>query len=130
MDKERFYILLILAKQEPDIKKFINRMHVLEWNLKNECHNPTDCKIILSTIHSSKGLEYDNVCMVDIYDGIFPSSRPDVIHRSKDRASIDREERRLFYVGITRAKNNLYFIRIKDKPSSFIDELFPEIRMT
>ena len=82
--------------------------------------------LTLSTIHTSKGLEYDSVYMVDVYDGRFPSSRPDIFCRSKDSANGEQEERRLFYVGITRAKNHLHFFEIAGRPSSYIDELFPE----
>ena len=85
--------------------------------------------VILSTIHSSKGLEYDSVYMVDVYDGRFPSSRPNIFNRSKDSADGEQEERRLFYVGITRAKNNLTLFNIKGRRSTFIDDLFPEQKM-
>ena len=88
--------------------------------------SPNEYKVVLSTIHSSKGLEYDSVYMVDVYDGRFPSSRPNIFSRSKDNADGAMEERRLFYVGITRAKNYLHLFGIRNKPSSFIDELFPE----
>ena len=64
--------------------------------------------------------------MVDVYDGRFPSSRPDIFSRSKDNANPEQEERRLFYVGITRAKNDLYLFGIKNRISGYIDELFPE----
>lgn len=66
--------------------------------------------------------------MVDVYDGRFPSSRPNVFSRSKDNADGEQEERRLFYVGITRAKNNLNLFSISNRPSSYVEELFPEIQ--
>ena len=64
--------------------------------------------------------------MVDVYDGRFPSSRPYIFSRSKDNADGEQEERRLFYVGITRAKNKLSLFAIKGRESTFIDQLFPE----
>ena len=85
--------------------------------------------VILSTIHSSKGLEYDSVYMVDVYDGRFPSSRSNIFSRSKDNADGEQEERRLFYVGITRAKNRLTLFGIKGRGSIFIDQIFPERKM-
>lgn len=61
----------------------------------------TDDKVTLMTIHSAKGLEYANVFVVGMDDGIFPSSR------SLDSEEDLEEERRLAYVAITRAKKRL-----------------------
>ena len=54
------------------------------------------------TVHSAKGLEYDNIFVIGMDDGIFPSSR------SFDSEEDMEEERRLAYVAITRAKKRLY----------------------
>lgn len=59
--------------------------------------------IFLSTVHSSKGLEYDSVVIVDVSEGEFPQKTS----VSEDEVE---EERRLFYVAMTRAKRNLYII--------------------
>ena len=59
-------------------------------------------QIRLSTIHQAKGLEFDVVFIIMLCDGMFPSSR------SLDSADGEEEERRLFYVAITRARNELY----------------------
>lgn len=126
LDVGKVEILQILAKQEPEIKRFLDRLKELEKKMLREYE---EGHIILSTIHSSKGLEYDSVYMVDIYDGRFPSSRPNVFHHSKDNADAEQEERRLFYVGITRARNRLKLFYISDKSSAFIDELFPEQKL-
>lgn len=127
-DYGKIEILKVLAKQEPDIKKFLFRLSFLESKCF-EGFNPNDTNtIVLSTIHSSKGLEYNNVYMIDIYDGRFPSSAPSIIGISKDNADGMQEERRLFYVGITRAKNNLYIMNIEDKRSSFVEELFSDLK--
>jgi DNA helicase-2/ATP-dependent DNA helicase PcrA len=56
----------------------------------------------LSTIHQAKGLEFDVVFVIMLCDGMFPSKR------SKESQEGEEEERRLFYVAITRAKNELY----------------------
>ncbi len=58
-------------------------------------------KIILSTVHSSKGLEWDKVLLMDLVEGRFPS------HHSMARAEEFEEERRLLYVACTRARENL-----------------------
>ena len=123
LDVGKAHILQILAKQEPDIKKFLLRLQELEKVMQQEFSAHSNNKVILSTIHTSKGLEYDTVYMVDVYDGRFPSSRPDIFSRSKDNANPEQEERRLFYVGITRAKNDLYLFDINGKPSSFISSI-------
>jgi DNA helicase-2/ATP-dependent DNA helicase PcrA len=127
LDSGKVEILSILAKQEPDIPKFLNRLVELE-RLIQQGFCADDSTVILSTIHSSKGLEYDRVYMVDVYDGRFPSSRPNIFSRSKDNEDGEQEERRLFYVGITRAKNFLQLFSIKGRDSTFVDELFPEIK--
>ena len=62
----------------------------------------TDDKVTLMTVHSAKGLEYENVFVIGMDDGIFPSSR------SFDSEEDMEEERRLAYVAITRAKKRLY----------------------
>jgi DNA helicase-2/ATP-dependent DNA helicase PcrA len=59
-------------------------------------------RLRLSTIHQAKGLEFDVVFVIMLCDGLFPSSR------SAESADGEEEERRLFYVSITRAKNELY----------------------
>lgn len=126
LDFGKIEILKNLAHREHDIKGFLERLKYLENYLTKD--HTQNSNVILSTIHSSKGLEYDSVYMVDVYDGRFPSSKPNVFSRSKDNANGEQEERRLFYVGMTRAKNNLTFFNIKDKPSQYIDEIFPEVK--
>ncbi len=59
-------------------------------------------KLKLSTIHQAKGLEFDAVFVIMLCDGMFPSTR------SMESNEGEEEERRLFYVAITRAKNELY----------------------
>ena len=59
-------------------------------------------KVTLMTVHSAKGLEYDNIFVIGLDDGIFPSSR------SFDSEEDMEEERRLAYVAITRARKKLY----------------------
>lgn len=126
LDAGKLEILQILAKQEPTITGFLHRLQELEELLRRGFEAKPGNLLTLSTIHTSKGLEYDSVYMVDVYDGRFPSSRPDIFCRSKDSANGEQEERRLFYVGITRAKNHLHLLEIAGRPSSYIDELFPE----
>jgi len=127
-DIGKIEVLQILAKQEPTIEAFLKRLQYLEQQLKKGFDCKYENPIVLSTIHSSKGMEYDTVYMADVYDGRFPSSMPSIFCRSKDSADGEQEERRMFYVGITRAKNKLNLFDIDERESSYIEELFPEAR--
>ena len=69
----------------------------------------------IMTIHTSKGLEFDTVFVNGLVEGQFPSKRL----RNQDELE---EERRLFYVAITRAKNNLYLSSYDVKAGSFTAE--------
>ncbi len=89
-------------------------------------------RITLMTLHSSKGLEFPIVCIVGMEQGLFPS------YRSLDNPSSLEEERRLCYVGITRAKERLFLFHASERrlwgglrepavPSLFLSELPTEL---
>lgn len=120
--RSRVEVLKMLAKQEPDIRSFLSRLDLLESEMTQEFPGTKGAPITLSTIHSSKGLEHDSVYIIDVYDGRFPSTQT-----SWNSSSNAMEERRLFYVAMTRAKNRLTLFTIKNSPSQYIEELFPEI---
>ena len=67
---------------------------------------------ILSTIHSSKGLEYERVILMDVMDGLLPKTLPGA-QATKEELDAYEEERRLFYVGMTRAKRALTVITFR-----------------
>ncbi len=91
-------------------------------------------RIKLSTIHQAKGLEFDVVFVIMLCDGLFPSTR------SLDSPEGEEEERRLFYVAITRARNELYLsyplFRFtqgrggdgSQQPSRFLEEIPESLR--
>ena len=117
-------ILRILADQEDSPRQLVDRLEELRQVLK-EKPQERDCPFILSTIHASKGLEYDSVYLLDVIDGVLPAQIPkDLKKAEKAELAAYEEERRLFYVGITRAKNQLYVFTMKTQHSSFCDELF------
>jgi DNA helicase II / ATP-dependent DNA helicase PcrA len=72
--------------------------------------NVVPSKITLSTFHSSKGLEYDCVFMIDLNNSEIPGDKAlDKALENKDKSLVE-EERRLFYVGMTRARHELYLV--------------------
>lgn len=117
-------ILRILADQEDSPRHLVDRLEKLRQVLK-EKPQERDCPFILSTIHASKGLEYDSVYLLDVIDGVLPAQIPkDLKKAEKTELEAYEEERRLFYVGITRAKDQLYVFTMKNQHSAFCDELF------
>lgn len=74
-------------------------------------HEPQADAVTLATIHATKGLEWESVFVVGVNQGLFP------ISHAKTEAE-KAEERRLFYVAITRAKDELAVSYVKDKPPS------------
>lgn len=117
-------ILRILADQEDSPRHLVDRLEKLRQVLK-EKSSERDCLFILSTIHASKGLEYDSVYLLDVIDGVLPAQIPkDLKKAEKTELEAYEEERRLFYVGITRAKDQLYVFTMKTQHSAFCDELF------
>lgn len=123
IDTNKIFILKQLAKQEKDIPSFLNRLSVLRQILVEKNNDP-GTKFILSTIHSSKGLEYDSVILMDVLNGVFPSKvlRTNTKSTAQEKKDFE-EERRIFYVGMTRAKEHLTIFKYKDRPSTFIREL-------
>ena len=117
-------ILRILADQEDSPRHLVDRLEKLRQVLK-EKSSEWDCPFILSTIHASKGLEYDSVYLLDVIDGVLPAQIPkDLKKAEKTELEAYEEERRLFYVGITRAKDQLCVFTMKTQHSAFCDELF------
>ena len=115
-------ILQALAANEKTPEDFLNRLDELAMIIKNKKNN-YDCKFTLSTIHSSKGLEYDTVYIMDVMDGVFPEKV--VANRKKatdEEIKTYEEERRLYYVAVTRAKNQLCIFDFKDS-STFNNQL-------
>ena len=89
-----------VAEEFPDLTEFLENVALVEA-ADNPHKKATDC-VTLMTLHSAKGLEFPSVFIVGMEEGLFPHSR----------AMLDvnelEEERRLMYVGITRAKEKLY----------------------
>ena len=95
--------LAVFAQQFSSMDEFLTQLALLT-NVEAEDDQPNsdDEKIRLSTIHQAKGLEFEVVFVIMLCDGLFPSAR------SIEAIEGEEEERRLFYVAVTRAKNELY----------------------
>jgi superfamily I DNA/RNA helicase len=90
-------------------------------------------EVTLATLHSAKGLEWDHVFLIGLEEGSMPHRRVDTPRKSDAIAGDIEEERRLFYVGITRAREHLWLTRgaarldrgreLPRQPSRFLEEL-------
>jgi len=108
IDTEKMYILKCLAAEDMSAEEFLNMLEELKYDIENKAPD-YGADVILSTIHSAKGLEYDNVIIADTIDGILPGSEADV-----------EEERRLFYVGLTRARESMMILKYSDCYMPFV----------
>ena len=124
IDDNKLFILKMLSKNEPTIEGFLDRLEELRQILTDGEINYKS-KLILSTIHSSKGLEYDTVYLMDVINGVFPSKIISFKSASPKEKRDYEEERRIFYVGITRAKDKLCIFKYGDEASIFVSEINP-----
>lgn len=109
---------------DKSLNEFLNNI-----SLSSDTDNIEDSEdmVTLMTLHSAKGLEYPVIFLVGLEEGIFPG------YKSMDEPTELEEERRLFYVGITRAKRYLYLTLAKKRtifgstsynpPSRFVKEI-------
>jgi DNA helicase-2/ATP-dependent DNA helicase PcrA len=114
MKDNKLQIIEAIAVNEVSASSLADRLMELPEIIRQKTSAP-DCRLIFSTIHSSKGLEYDTVYLMDAKDGIFPEN----VIKNKKAASQEEqktfeEERRLYYVGVTRAKNQLHIFSFRD----------------
>src|SRR5690606_15515788 len=79
-------------------------------------------RLILATVHGTKGLEFDHVAVIGMDDGTFPSRRS--IEEAPDPPRALEEERRLAYVAWTRARRSLTLVYDPSSPSRFLLEAF------
>ncbi len=110
-------------EEQPTLAGFLDRVSLLsELDVAKG-----DAPVVLMTLHSAKGLEFESVFLVGLEEGSLPHSR------SQDSSEALEEERRLCYVGMTRARERLYLSwaqsrqvfgqRRLNQPSRFLDEI-------
>jgi len=122
--------LAVFARQFKDVHEVLAQLALISNVDAEAAPNQTAEKeaVNLSTVHQAKGLEFNTVFIIWLTDGMFPSSR------SLDRRDALEEERRLFYVAITRARDELYLtfpqMRLSggygdvfQRPSRFLKEI-------
>jgi DNA helicase-2/ATP-dependent DNA helicase PcrA len=106
------------------------RIEEISGLLQQAARHHNRSTVTLSTVHSAKGLEFDRVMIVDLFEGRFPLASSIAQAEKGDRKALE-EERRLFYVAVTRARKELEIVTAqrvyseKVKPSRFIRELLP-----
>ncbi|RFB18877.1 ATP-dependent helicase [Bacillus sp. HNG] len=101
-----------IADSLDTMEQFAERLNHLEELMKVSKFNKNKDAITLSTFHSSKGLEFKKVYMIDLIEGVFPSH--DEINKYKDgERDLMEEAVRLFYVGMTRAEQELELLTYK-----------------
>ena len=108
LDSGKAEILKVLGDREESLFDFPERLQKLQEMIREGCGDPKS-NFILSTIHSSKGLEYTRVYLADMLAGVLPAEIPPRGCRpDSPEVNAYEEERRLYYVGMTRAKEQLY----------------------
>jgi DNA helicase-2/ATP-dependent DNA helicase PcrA len=127
--------LASFALQFESVEEFLTQL-ALQTTVESEASRPArreGGEVLLSTVHQAKGLEFDVVFIIMLCEGLFPAARA---VGSEDG---EEEERRLFYVAITRARDELYLsyplIRVtrgnwaeeSQQPSRFLGELPDEL---
>lgn len=105
------------TKNLESIEDFYNKKEKLEKKLSS-----SNADLILSSIHKSKGLEYDNVFVINMVKNEFP-----IIIDNEDIVNKIEEERRVMYVAMTRAKKSLHILTIKKRGA---EKLSPSIFFT
>ena len=122
MNANKLETVKLIGSRVESPEKLLERLEELRTIIQEKVSDK-DCPFILSNMHASKGLEYDTVYLLDVMDGILPEkvlANPRTA--SKEELETYEEERRLFYVGVTRAKNQLN-VFTTNKPSKFCSEL-------
>ncbi|WP_329886037.1 ATP-dependent helicase [Pseudoramibacter faecis] len=107
--RQKLKIIRILAGRTQTQTQFLGRLDELAQIVSSQASEPAG-GVTLSTIHASKGLEFDKVYLIDAVEGEFPSRA--ALEDSPEGRALFAEEVRLFYVGATRARRELEFVSV------------------
>lgn len=121
LDANKYDILRMLAENVNNSAELVKRLAELNGIMAVHADDP-GIGFTLSTIHSSKGLEYDCVYLLDVIDETLPCITSDKLSDKEDVKQYE-EERRLFYVAMTRARKELYLFSCKGESSEFLREI-------
>lgn len=114
-----------IAQSLETMEDFAYRLKYLESALKTSKSRRGQHAVTFSTFHSAKGLEFEQVYMIDLVEGVIPSSE-DLKQHQGGHVEAMEEAVRLFYVGMTRAKHHLELLSYRERddetvsPSSFV----------
>lgn len=123
-----FSTIKYFAEGTEDLDEFKMRLRTLKNGIDNYYRKSSFDGIFLLTLHGSKGLEFDRVLLIDMVEGLFPGDRSLDDLKTGNRAAYE-EEVRLFYVGVTRARKEVFLLSPKTiggqevKPSRFVGHL-------
>jgi len=128
IDKINCGNILILGRNNKDINMIVDNLNFINENGMLKYSKNSNINLKYLTVHRSKGLEEDNVIMLNMINGItgFPNKiqNAELISMiTKKDNFLYEEERRLFYVAITRTKNKVYLMVPTTNESVFIKEL-------
>ena len=122
--------LVGFAGRHPDMHELLAQVMLLSSETGDRSADPAEDALRLTTVHQAKGLEYAAVFLIGLAEGSFP------LRRAIEAGDVE-EERRLFYVAVTRARDELYlcFPKLNTKggpamlqtPSRFLEELAPDL---
>ena len=133
--------VFLIGRFQKDLDTIVNERDFFETTIDKEITSITYCRrtdlrIRFLTAHASKGLEADNVIIINAKDGMFgfPSKIPnhplvDLLQGQQHLYPYD-EERRLFYVAATRTRNRTYIVCERSNKSAFVNEIinkYPDV---
>ena len=128
--------ILLIGRYNYDMYKLYTTGEFEQMSgIRVKCKKYPNAKINFLTAHSSKGLGYDNVILVNMFEGKFgfPCQLEDdpiiKLVTYEDKSMPFAEERRLFYVALTRTKNRVYIATPQNKPSRFLVELIKNFNL-